>query len=258
LVNGEIIGSTGPQGSTGAQGGIGAQGPQGSTGPQGQQGDRYLTQSQVLPSGNYIDISGSYYVIKVALGLAYTQGNSIMAAGVAMPTSGFQGHVRSYNSATGYMIIMGITNVKPPLSLLNSYTINLNGIDGAQGSIGAQGPQGSTGGFTPLYSSVSNVQGVGVGYLYTFYDSPKYIINGLSTITGYIEYSANTSIPSTTLFTVIQGGSPIWYVSAVTLAYGYLNFSVILETGSYSFRIINDNAAFVSTPKLSIRAIRHV
>jgi hypothetical protein len=144
---------------------------------------------------------------------------------------------------------------------LNSVTLGGSGTltyNDASGLMLNGGPVGS-GGFTPIYS-VSNVQGEGGGTSYTFYNNPKYIVNGLSTITGYIEYAASTTVPSTTYLAVNQGGNSIWYASAATSTsgVGYFNFSVILQVGSYSFTIANDNVVFTSTPILYLRAIRHV
>ncbi len=113
----------------------------------------------------------------------------------------------------------------------------------------------------PIYSSVSNKQGEGGDSVYTFYNSPKYIVNGLSTITGYVEYSTDISENPYTLLKIYQGAdpNPIWYVSATTVETGYLNFSVILEAGSYSFSIINSKSVvFDGTPRLYLRAIRHI
>jgi hypothetical protein len=160
MVNGSPVGS-------GGGGGSGAQGPQGAS------GDRYVTQTQALrpavpPDTGffYLDISGADYVVKVATGLAYTANSSVMASLTSSPQlSSYQGLVKSYNSATGMMVIRNITNVRPPLTVKDPYTVNLNGIDGArgpqgftgaQGSIGPQGPSGGGGSGGTSYWDISN------------------------------------------------------------------------------------------------------
>jgi hypothetical protein len=140
-------GAQGPQGETGAQGPqgeTGAQGPQGETGPTGPTGapgDRYNTQttsSVILDPTNPISTFVASY-------LAYIPGNSVIVVDSTNQNNNFEGHVSSYTTITGEIVIDQITNIVGSFAGSKVYNFNLDGIDGPSGPTGPQGAQGATG-----------------------------------------------------------------------------------------------------------------
>ena len=164
-------GNTGSQGSTGSQGNQGSQGqrgfqgyqgqdgaqgfqghqgqdgPQGSTGAQGFQGyqgndgqsDHYATTSS---DNAYVVDTGSAYLI-VETGLSYTTGQDIVVAHDS--THLMHATVTGYSSYSGRLdfdITNAVGNGSGPY---NSWTINLDGAVGVQGTQGYQGLTGSQG-----------------------------------------------------------------------------------------------------------------
>ena len=133
----------GPQGQTGPTGALGLRGATGVTGPPG---DIYHTHTIVPWAWSPVTVNGSI-TLGVETGLSYLPGHSLL---ISSRTSGntIQGTVIIYYTSSGILQVQvrGFTGSEDfPTGI---YDVNLNPIDGPQGSAGptgALGIQGATG-----------------------------------------------------------------------------------------------------------------
>jgi Collagen triple helix repeat (20 copies) len=137
-----IQGVAGPAGAQGIPGEIGPAGPagpqgiQGVQGPKGDVGDRYAaTSTSTVTLG-----TGSKTLTLTPLGLAYTISQPVL---IATSAGVMHGTVTSYNGTTGELVA-NVTSYTGSGSSAD-WTVNLEGVAGAQGPQGPAGPQGATG-----------------------------------------------------------------------------------------------------------------
>ena len=126
----ENIGPTGSQASTGAQG---------FTGPRGDT-YVYIYSGSINLSTITISTNASY---TIGTNLAYTAGQTVIFASNTSGTNYFIGTVISYDASSG-VINLTYEDVSGT-GIYTSWDVNLDGIQGPQGSTGAQGFTGPTG-----------------------------------------------------------------------------------------------------------------
>ena len=129
-------GGVGGSGSSGSSGVSGSSGSSGTSGATGTSGDLYKTTSTTAFT---LGGAGS---LTVATGLAYSTAQSII---IVNDLTHFQEcEVSSYNSATGVLVVTTPTRTVGTGSF-SSWTINLDGATGGDGSSGSSGTSGDTG-----------------------------------------------------------------------------------------------------------------
>ena len=129
-------GGIGGSGSSGSSGVSGSSGSSGTSGATGTSGDLYKTTSTTAFT---LGGAGS---LTVATGLAYSTAQSII---IVNDLTHFQEcEVSSYNSATGVLVVTTPTRTVGTGSF-SSWTINLDGATGGDGSSGSSGTSGDTG-----------------------------------------------------------------------------------------------------------------
>ena len=141
-------GFQGNQGYQGYQGFQGNQGTQGYQGNQGNSGDLYQTTSTTS-----LTIATGTQTFTVATGLSYSTGQAIVIAYDVSNT--MIGTVSSYNTGTG--VLVALINGISGSGTYTSWTVNLYGASGPQGTQGYQGTTGAQGnqGFQGTQGSVS-------------------------------------------------------------------------------------------------------
>lgn len=129
-------GASGTSGSSGITGTSGSSGITGSSGSSGASGDKYKTTSDTSHT------LGSSGTITVDTALSYSVGQSII---IAYNASNFQeSEVVSYNSGTG-VLVFGAPTRTVGSGTYTSWTINLDGASGGDGTSGTSGANGSSG-----------------------------------------------------------------------------------------------------------------
>ena len=129
-------GAQGIEGSSGSSGNSGSSGSSGTSGATGTAGDIYKTTSTTAFT---LGGAGS---ITVDTGLAYSPAQSII---IVNDTTHFQEcEVVSYNSATGALVVATPTRTVGTGDF-SSWTVNLDGATGGDGSSGSSGTSGNTG-----------------------------------------------------------------------------------------------------------------
>jgi len=140
------IGETGPQGPQGIQGPQGVQGPQGIQGAQGVQGEQGVAgaagDTYKTTSGSTIAVgNGTRTLITDDLGLDYTAQQPVLIADGG--TTHLHATVTSYNPATGELVVDVYKHIGSGSP--SAWTVNLEGVAGAEGPQGIQGVQGPQG-----------------------------------------------------------------------------------------------------------------
>ena len=141
-------GFQGNQGYQGYQGFQGNQGTQGYQGNQGNSGDLYQTTSTTS-----LTIATGTQTFTVATGLSYSTGQAIVIAHDVSNT--MIGIVSSYNTGTG--VLVALINGISGSGTYTSWTVNLYGASGPQGTQGYQGATGAQG--NQGYQGTTGTQG---------------------------------------------------------------------------------------------------
>lgn len=139
-------GAVGPVGPQGPVGNTGPQGPDGADGPAGADGNRFRTTSTTSLG---LNLSPATKTFTVETGLAYSPAQTVVIANSS--TRFMSGTVNSYDSGTGQMVV-AVDSVTGGPGTFNSWTVNLQGIQGPAGPTGltgATGPIGATGSAGP-------------------------------------------------------------------------------------------------------------
>jgi len=125
----------------------------GPAGPTGTAGDKFssVTQNSVIVT----PIIGGVVMFQVGVNLAYIYGTPVYVCNSNISTNNFTGTVLAYNSATGYMTIGNITQIRGTFNGITPYVYTINvtnlvsvgsqGSQGPNGIIGPTGPNGVTG-----------------------------------------------------------------------------------------------------------------
>jgi hypothetical protein len=135
------MGATGPQGATGILGATGPTGIQGVTGPTGA---GFLTSATEL--WGWGPVAPEYTgIIRIAPGLAYVSGSSIIISSPTTMSHYIKATVSDYNILTGDMNFVVISFTGSNIFDPELYKVALNGLDGAPGPTGAIGVTGPAG-----------------------------------------------------------------------------------------------------------------
>ena len=227
-------GSTGPTGPQGLMGLTGHTGIQGYTGPTGVQGITGPTGAGFLTTSTELwgwgPVAPGYTgIIRIAPGLAYVSGSSIIISSPTTMSHYIKATVSDYNIITGDINFIVISFTGSNIFDPELYKVALNGLDGAPGptgAIGVTGPAGessSTGATGPTGATGLAGQGVPTGgntgdilvkTSATNYDASWQQVFDMVPLAPYFSGGSPTDIQSAilrmaTLLQTLNSGNPI-------------------------------------------------
>jgi collagen type VII alpha len=218
-------GETGPTGNTGLQGATGLQGDTGSqgyTGPTGVQGITGPTGAGFLTTSTELwgwgPVAPGYTgIIRIAPGLAYVSGSSIIISSPTTMSHYIKATVSDYNILTGDINFIVISFTGSNIFDPELYKVALNGLDGAPGptgAIGITGPAGATGLAGQGVPTGGNTGDILVKTSATNYDASWQQIFDMVPLAPYFSGGSPTDIQSAilrmaTLLQTLNSGNPI-------------------------------------------------